>query len=201
MAPLHYLKSTNINLKSIDVIRYDYDIGKHGDTAIGEVKVIEAIRNGVVDVGFVSKLMFDRRDVFAIGENELNIDNLIKIPLFDHCQFDIMKNSKLFHTVKDPPFENISSKVNSRTTMIPIINLFQDAILSMDFNVIEEQIVMIKEGIKSKRMLARDKDGIQGYELLIDAIKHEEFYSDSIVPLCVDTISNHPFKSLTIHST
>jgi phosphonate transport system substrate-binding protein len=44
--PMHYLKK-EIDLSTIDVIRFDKDVGKHGDTAVGELDVIESLRTGM----------------------------------------------------------------------------------------------------------------------------------------------------------
>jgi len=48
VVPMHHLLSTlpPSLVSTIDVMRYEFDIGKHGDTAVGEVHVIEAVRTG-----------------------------------------------------------------------------------------------------------------------------------------------------------
>ena len=40
----------------MEVTGYNRDVGKHGDTAVGEVEVIKALALGLVDAGLVSGL-------------------------------------------------------------------------------------------------------------------------------------------------
>jgi len=84
--PLHFLKQAKVNLGTIDLIRFDRDVGKHGDTADGEVEVLKAVlgETSKPTYGVVSKLMFDRLDRKA----ELEIVH--NFQPFDHCQFDCM---------------------------------------------------------------------------------------------------------------
>ena len=48
VVPMHHLLSTLSPslVSTIDVTRYDFDMGKHGDTAVGELHVIDALRSG-----------------------------------------------------------------------------------------------------------------------------------------------------------
>lgn len=39
---------------------FDVDLGKHGDTALGEVKALEALLEGQADAGLLSKMMWTR---------------------------------------------------------------------------------------------------------------------------------------------
>ena len=79
----------------MDVHRYDYDVGKHGDTAAGELQVIDALVDGRADVGFVSDFMWQR----ALAEGDANsgagvpLEVLpVEVPAFDHCQFDALSS-------------------------------------------------------------------------------------------------------------
>eukprot|EP00438_Fugacium_kawagutii_P036134 Skav217545 [mRNA] locus=scaffold4393:31573:32672:- [translate_table: standard] len=58
LVPLHWLGELGVKPK--EVKSFDLDLGKHGDTAVGEVKAIEALLEGQVDAGLVSKMMWDR---------------------------------------------------------------------------------------------------------------------------------------------
>ena len=51
VVPMHNLLSSlpSSVLSTIDVTRYDFDTGKHGDTAVGEVHVIDALRTGTTN--------------------------------------------------------------------------------------------------------------------------------------------------------
>jgi ABC-type phosphate/phosphonate transport system substrate-binding protein len=122
-------------------------VGKHGDTAVGELDVIEALRNGSCDAGFVSKMMLDRRDTTLPGENNLDLEGVIHIPVFDHCQFDALSSL---------------SKLKRDT--------FQSALFEMDMNNEDDRAVMIAEGIKERWMPTRES----GYDSVRAAISKED---------------------------
>ena len=84
--PFHFLKAAGVNLKSLDVTRFDRDVGKHGDTAVGEEEVLKNVfeNEKEFDVGIVSQMMFDR---FA---HKQDLQILHMLPTFDHCQFDCL---------------------------------------------------------------------------------------------------------------
>lgn len=109
--------------------------------------MIEALRNGTCDAGFVSKMMLDRRDVDLQGEDTLDIGGIIHIPVFDHCQFDAL--SSLSKQKRDS---------------------FQGTLFEMDMTNEEDRVVMIAEGIKERWMPPRES----GYESVHAAISSEQ---------------------------
>ena len=79
---------------------------------------------GHVDAGFVSQMMFDRRDRTVKNDDQLVIHpHTLPLPLFDHCQFDALPTL---------PAEKSQA--------------FQQALLAMDWNCPEERKVMELEG-------------------------------------------------------
>ena len=58
LVPLYWLGE--LGVKPAEVKSFDFDLGKHGDTAIGEVKAMEALLEGQADAGLLSKMMWDR---------------------------------------------------------------------------------------------------------------------------------------------
>lgn len=171
VVPMHHLRCSvpNETIQTIDVTRYDKDLGKHGDTAVGELNVIEALRNGTADAGFVSRLMFDRRDPTAPGADRLS-ENLIRIPSFDHCQFDALP----------------SLSIEKR-------DAFRRALMAMDWNCAEDNKVMLQEGIRERWEGTREN----GYDILRAAIASENV---GIAPPPLHSPQSHPFKSLiSIH--
>ena len=144
--------------------------GKHGDTGAGEIDVLDNLREGTCDVGFVSKLMLDRRELTTPGNNKLDLKNMINVPLFDHCQFDCLS-----------------------TLSIKKQQSFQNTLFSMDWNKPEDQIVMKAEGLRLKWQRPRES----GYETVYAAISKEK---NIINPLPIHTYTSNPFKSLSIVS-
>lgn len=81
--PLHALPADV--LKQVHVVRFDRDLGKHGDTAAGELEVIRALVEGEVEAGFVSGIMFEGAS--QADKAELKIIPGV-VPRFNHCMFD-----------------------------------------------------------------------------------------------------------------
>ena len=168
VVPMHHLLSTVSTdvAASIDVTRFDKDVGKHGDTALGEIDVIHALRTGAADAGFVSQLMLDRRDKSAAGDERLS-PHVLAVPTFDHCQFDAVRST--FSTAKQASF--------------------QAALLSMSWQCAEEREVMKLEGIRRTWEGPRES----GYDVLRSAIEDEEV---AVAPAPLHTVDRHPFRSL-----
>ena len=92
-------------------------------------------------------MMLDRMDTTSPGQDTLDIDGIIHIPVFDHCQFDAL--SSLSKQKRD---------------------CFQSTLLEMDMNNEEDRIVMMAEGIKERWMPARES----GYDTVRAAISKED---------------------------
>ena len=86
----------------------DRDVGKHGDTAVGEICALQALcsnkdgadASGRYDVALVSRMMWDRAvQGFIPGLDAATIQDTchilesVSIPPFDHCQFDALLES------------------------------------------------------------------------------------------------------------
>lgn len=143
--PLHFLKQSGVNLGTIDLVRFDKDEGKHGDTAEGEVEVLKAVLDDKHKAAYaiVSKLMFDRLD----RKNELEVVH--KFEPFDHCQFDCM-------------------------TTLPALSrsAFQDALFAMNNSQdAHDREVMKLEGIRERWEQPREK----GYDAMRLALATEPF--------------------------
>jgi phosphonate transport system substrate-binding protein len=150
VVPLHYLRAQLGALGAVTA--FDFDLGKHGDTALGEIKALEVLSTtSQGDAALVSKMMWDR----AIQGKIPNLDadrmqetceELVSasVPTFDHCQFDA-----------------ISSPTNSQK-----LNDFGEAVLSMDWEIPEDRILMKLEGIQKKWELPRQT----GYDVVRNAM-------------------------------
>eukprot|EP00756_Hemistasia_phaeocysticola_P016628 Hpha_TRINITY_DN15488_c3_g12::TRINITY_DN15488_c3_g12_i1::g.175629::m.175629 len=84
IVPLYWLRSAvGAKIEKEDVRTLDIDLGKHGDTAEGEVEAIQAVASGEADVGMVSRMMLDRAD----AATRAKVGVLHAVAPFDHCQF------------------------------------------------------------------------------------------------------------------
>mmetsp|Transcript_56388 Transcript_56388/g.91289 ORF Transcript_56388/g.91289 Transcript_56388/m.91289 type:complete len:295 (+) Transcript_56388:53-937(+) len=166
--PLQHIKTSGVALDSLHVTRFDKDIGKHGDTAMGEVEVIKALEGGQVDAGLVSDLMWSR----AVNAGDIEASGYVIIsdgpPLFDHCQFDAL-----------PTFPKEKQ------------DAFNTALFAMTWDNAEHRRVMQLEGIKKEWARPRE----EGYANMRAALADEA--NESFPPM-FHSVDKHPFKSLVV---
>lgn len=85
------INNFEIDKESVNIIRYNSDLGKHGDTGRSEWDVLEGLKNGSLDAGTIGSNTWIR-----ILEEGLYPDgDLISFytsPDFCHCNFTVMPN-------------------------------------------------------------------------------------------------------------
>ena len=87
--PLHFLRETGVDLEKVNIIKFDTDVGKHGDTGTSEIDVLEALADGRADAGTIGDLIWVNEQ--AAGHIDTNlIRSLWTTPPFDHCMFDAL---------------------------------------------------------------------------------------------------------------
>ncbi|CAK9024433.1 unnamed protein product [Durusdinium trenchii] len=138
LVPLFWLDE--LGVKPAEVRAFDMDLGKHGDTAVGEVSALEALLEGQAQVGLLSKMMWMRGlqgQLPSIDAKQLE-ETLEVIPesppLFDHCQFDVLASN--------PAWKRES---------------FCDALFKMDIRNPKHEEVMRLEGIQDSWMPPRQE--------------------------------------------
>lgn len=89
--PLHFLREAGVDLEKVNIIKFDTDVGKHGDTGTSEMDVLEALSDGRADAGTIGDLIWVNEQ--AAGHVDANlIQSLWTTPPFDHCMFDALTN-------------------------------------------------------------------------------------------------------------
>lgn len=175
--PLWHLQRSGVDLGSLSVTRFDRDIGKHGDTALGEDAVLDALASGAVEVGAVSRLVWDRA---LAGGRAAGLVVVDAVPPFDHCQF---------------------AGLHGRSSRF---NRFSRALLAQRRDGTgahaEDARTMELEGIRERWVKPRGGVGCNakaGYEAISDALDAwgEPRY---LFPGVLHTAKKHPFKHLTI---
>ncbi|TKZ35228.1 phosphate/phosphite/phosphonate ABC transporter substrate-binding protein [Brachyspira catarrhinii] len=91
------IKESNINNSEVDnecvnIIRYNSDLGKHGDTGKSEWDVLEGIKNGSLDAGTIGSNTWIRileEGLYPDGE----LVSFYTSPEFCHCNFSVMPNT------------------------------------------------------------------------------------------------------------
>jgi dimethylaniline monooxygenase (N-oxide forming) len=152
--PIHYIQSQMITPKSIQSL--DFDVGKHGDTALGEIRALEMLASNAADAeaAIVSKMMWERAAQGSIPSIDAtllqtNCEELVNanLPPFDHCQFDSV-------------LESGDTEKEQR------LHQFGKQLLSMDWNEPEQQKLMKLEGIRKQWVKPRQA----GYNIVRSAL-------------------------------
>ena len=85
--PLHYLREQGLDAESAcELVRFDTDLGKHGDTGDSELRVVRAVADGSADAGALGEttlaaLRAER--VPAVADLEVSW----RSPTYYHCNF------------------------------------------------------------------------------------------------------------------
>jgi ABC-type phosphate/phosphonate transport system substrate-binding protein len=83
--PLYYLRREGVAESDLQIIRFDTDIGKHGDTGRSELDAVEAVLAGEADVAAIGSSTWE-----AMGAEELMFDSLAQVwrtEGYCHCVF------------------------------------------------------------------------------------------------------------------
>src|SRR5215831_14603682 len=87
--PLYFLAKAGIDLNRLKLLRFDTDLGKHGDTGTSEIDVLKALHEGRAEAGTLGDLIWVNEQ--AAGHIDANsIEVLWTTPGFDHCMFDAL---------------------------------------------------------------------------------------------------------------
>ena len=128
--PLHYLHEGGVDLGDEQLVRFDTDLGKHGDTGDSELRVVEAVAAGDADAGALGDatwVALRTQGHPAVAELEV----AWRSPTYYHCNFTAL-----------PSFDG---------------EAWSRALLTMDYNDATLRPAMDLEGVK--RWLPADKDG------------------------------------------
>lgn len=143
--PLYFLAKQGVDLARVQIIPFDTDVGKHGDTGTSELDVLHALHEGSADAGTVGDLIWMQEQ--AAGRVDASkIAVLWTTPGFDHCMFDAMPS------VPEDKLER-----------------FREAIFSMRWEDPRHRRILELEGLK-QWMPPRE----EGYDSLLDALRQQQ---------------------------
>jgi phosphonate transport system substrate-binding protein len=90
MLPLHYLREQGLDAeRETTLLRFDTDLGKHGDTGDSELQVVRAVANGDADAGALSDAYFSAFRAERLAE----VADLVvawRSPTYYHCNFTVL---------------------------------------------------------------------------------------------------------------
>ncbi len=88
--PIHFLQQAGIEpQRDCTVLRFDLDVGKHGDTGTSELEVLRALRDGLADVGALGDATWRTQ----VAEGRIDSRQLCSIwssPGYCHCNFTVL---------------------------------------------------------------------------------------------------------------
>jgi phosphonate transport system substrate-binding protein len=140
--PLYYLRDAGLDPeRDLTLLRFDLDVGKHGDTGTSELEVLRALHEGSADAGMLGYATW-LKQLEQGGVNSALVHSVWISPPYCHCNFTAL-----------PDFDK---EVGARWT---------DALLNMDYNHPQWRRLMDLEGLTA--WLPGQK---LGYEALTEAL-------------------------------
>jgi ABC-type phosphate/phosphonate transport system substrate-binding protein len=147
--PRYFLQQAGVRPETdCTVLRFDLDVGKHGDTGTSELEVLRALREGEADAGALAETTWNRQ---AAGGrvDPRQIRPIWTSPGYCHCNFTALAD--------------FAADRAERWT---------DALLSMSYEDPRWRSLMEQEGLK--RWIRADDTILEGYRVLFDAVKTDQ---------------------------
>jgi ABC-type phosphate/phosphonate transport system substrate-binding protein len=146
--PLHYLQLAGLNsTKDCTIVRFDVDVGKHGDTGTSELDVLKALQEGRADAGALGDTTWIRQ----VAEGRVDSKRLQPVwssPAYCHCNFTVLG---------DFPVDRGEGWII--------------ALMGMHYENPRWRPLMDLEGLK--RWVRADTDIMAGYQVVFDAIERQ----------------------------
>jgi phosphonate transport system substrate-binding protein len=147
--PVEFLREAGVDAQGeCRVIRFNLDVGKHGDTGTSELEVLGALRDGEADAG----AMGDTTWIRQVAEGRVDPTQIRAIwtsPGYCHCNFTVL--------------EEFPDDVGRRWT---------DALLRMTYDNPRWRELMDLEGLK--RWLEPTPEIMEGYRSLFEAVERQD---------------------------
>lgn len=146
--PYYFLKENGIDPeKDIELLRFNLDVGKHGDTGTSEYEVLRALKQGEADAGAIGESTWIRMlEQGLVNTNEIH--GIWTSPGYSHCNFTVL-----------PGFDD---EVGQR---------FTELLFAMDPTEPVIRHMMEMEGLNE--WVRSEGAGVQGYEVLEKAMKDQ----------------------------
>lgn len=146
--PVHFLEHEGlVEGKHYRTLRFNSDVGKHGDTGASEVEVVRAVLDGRADAGAIGSPFWQTvQKERLVPEGALT--EIWTSPQYNHCMFTAR-----------PGLDQASERA------------FAEALAEMDYDNPSHRVVLEAEGLR--RWLPPQLDG---YESLRDACVRQDFF-------------------------
>lgn len=150
--PLKYIQE-NVGEENVEIVRFNTDLGKHGDTGRSEFDILEAILNDEIDAGSIgisSWVRMIEEGMFPSGE----VESFFTTDGYCHCNFTVL--------------DSLDSEVEKK---------FVDTMMSQDPNEPIIKKMMQMEGLN--KWVLTGEDELKGYELLTSAMKEQNLMENN----------------------
>lgn len=87
--PLYFLGQAGLDVARLQLVPFDTDVGKHGDTGTSELDVVQAVHDGRADAGAVGDVVWASLQASGRVGSDL-VEAIWTSPPFDHCMFDAL---------------------------------------------------------------------------------------------------------------
>lgn len=146
--PVHFLYQAGLEPgRDVLLVRFDLDVGKHGDTGTSELEVLRALREGKADAGALSESTWVREVADGRVDPKL-IKPLWTSPAYCHCCFTAL--------------EAFPEDLGRRWT---------ESLLAMRYDDPRWHGLMELECLK--RWVAADPETMSGYNVLFEAVERQ----------------------------
>jgi ABC-type phosphate/phosphonate transport system substrate-binding protein len=146
--PRHFLHQAGIDPeRDCTLLRFDLDVGKHGDTGTSELEVLRALREGRADAGALGETTWFRQ----AAEGRIDVGQIRPIwtsPGYCHCNFTVLGNFP----------EDLGRP-------------WTEALLAMSYDNPRWRELMDQEGLK--RWIRADAAILEGYRVLFEAVEQQ----------------------------
>lgn len=146
--PIHFLEEAGIDpAKDCTLIRYNVDVGKHGDTGTSELEVLQALKEGKADAGVLGETTWAAQTTSGAIDGT-QIKSVCSSQGYCHCNFTVLAD--------------FPQDVADRWTQ---------SLCAMDYNHPRWQKLMDLEGLK--QWIPADPEVMKGYEVLALAVERQ----------------------------
>jgi len=146
--PIHYLQNAGVDVENeCKLLRFDLDVGKHGDTGTSELEVLRALREESADAGAMGEPTWMRQ----IEKGKVDSQHVRAIwtsPGYCHCNFTALAD--------------FPEKLARNWT---------DSLLAMRYDNHRWRDLMDMEGLK--QWVAADPGILKGYDVLFEAAQRQ----------------------------
>jgi ABC-type phosphate/phosphonate transport system substrate-binding protein len=145
--PLHYLHQAGINLRDLTLLRFDLDVGKHGDTGTSELEVLLALQDRRADAGALAESTW----IHQVSKGRVDAGRLQPFwtsPGYCHCNFTVLAD--------------FPEDLGRRWTEVLVGMRYEDP---------KWRPLMDLEGLK--QWIQADAEILEGYRVLLEAVEQQ----------------------------